>query len=160
MIGRIGLVTRRAVTLAQRLPMSTGVTPAQQQAAAKIAEVDHKIRTRHEELHIPKDANADEVRRKRMIYRSKQRGWLEVDLLLGSWAEKNVPKLSAKELDEYDLILREETIDVYNYVSGKDALPEHLQNLKVMKDLQVYALSSKALDPETYATFKRENRLT
>jgi len=95
-----------------------------------------------------------------MIYRSKQRGWLEADLLLGSWAEKNVPKLSPSELDEYDLILKEETIDVYNYVSGKDPLPDHLKGLKVMNDLQQYALSSKALDPVEYAKFKKENKLT
>jgi succinate dehydrogenase assembly factor 2 len=35
-----------------------------------------------------------QVRRKRLIYRSKQRGWLEVDLLMGTWAVEHVPKLS------------------------------------------------------------------
>ena len=30
--------------------------------------------------------DAEAVRRKRLVYRSKQRGWLEVDLLLGTWA--------------------------------------------------------------------------
>ena len=132
------------------------VTPEQ---AERITFRDQQIRKEHETLHVKDGAN-DEVRRRRMIYRSKQRGWLEVDLLLGSWAEKNVPKLSAKELDEYDLILREETIDIYNYVSGKDPAPEHLEGLKVLKDIQEYALSSKVLDPETYAKFKRENNLT
>ena len=54
-----------------------------------------------------------------MIYRSKQRGWLEADILLGSWAVLHVPSLSIKELDEYEIILNEETIDVFNYVTGK-----------------------------------------
>lgn len=26
------------------------------------------------------------IYRKKLLYRSKQRGWLEVDLILGSWA--------------------------------------------------------------------------
>jgi succinate dehydrogenase assembly factor 2 len=30
----------------------------------------------------------DEAHRKKLIYRSKQRGWLEVDLLMGSFAVK------------------------------------------------------------------------
>ena len=37
-------------------------------------------------------------RRRRLIYRSRQRGWLEVDLLLGKWATENVPKLNAEQL--------------------------------------------------------------
>ena len=31
-----------------------------------------------------------DIRKKRLVYRSKQRGWLEVDLLLGTWASENV----------------------------------------------------------------------
>jgi succinate dehydrogenase flavin-adding protein (antitoxin of CptAB toxin-antitoxin module) len=124
------------------------------------SERDQQLRKQHESLTLKDDSMHDEVRRRRMIYRSKQRGWLEVDLLLGSWAEKFVPKLSAKELDEYDLILREETIDIFNYISGKDPLPVHLQNLKVLKDIQAYAISSKVIDPESYAKLKKENRLT
>jgi succinate dehydrogenase flavin-adding protein (antitoxin of CptAB toxin-antitoxin module) len=33
------------------------------------------------------------------------------------------------DLDDYDIILKEETIDIYNYISGKDELPEHLNNM-------------------------------
>ena len=38
----------------------------------------------------------DETNRKRLIYRSKQRGWLEVDLLLGSFATKHVPEFTSQ----------------------------------------------------------------
>ncbi|CAI5732911.1 unnamed protein product [Peronospora destructor] len=63
--------------------------------------------------------DADEANRKRIIYRSKQRGWLEVDLLLGRWARQNVLQLSSHELQQYEAILNEETIDIFNYISGK-----------------------------------------
>ena len=102
----------------------------------------------------------DSVRRKRMIYRSKQRGWLEADLLMGSWAMKNIPLLSSAELDEYELLLQEETIDIYNYISGKDELPSHLKKLGVMKKMQEYALSGNMDSPEGYESVKRETNLT
>lgn len=127
----------------------------------KITDSDHVIRTKHENINVQLTSDEfDLVRRKRMIYRSKQRGWLEADLLMGSWATKFVPTLSTKDLDDYEELLKEETIDIYNYISGKDVLPEKLQNMNVMKHLQKYALESKVQDPEKYAELKRSNNLT
>ena len=95
-----------------------------------------------------------------MIYRSKQRGWLEADLLMGSWAQKYVPALSNDELDEYEVLLKEETIDIYNYISAKDPLPPHLQGLGVMDKLQKYALERGMADPIGYDKVKRDANLT
>jgi succinate dehydrogenase assembly factor 2 len=64
-----------------------------------------------------------------------------VDLLLGSWASKHVMQLSAEELQQYEDILNEETIDIFNYVSGKSPLPERLDT-PVMKRLQEYCFDS------------------
>lgn len=106
------------------------------------------------------ESTRDAVRRKRMIYRSKQRGWLEADLLMGSWAVTHIPSLTPQELDEYELLLKEETIDIYNYISGKDELPPHLANLEVMKKLQGYALLGNMASPEGYEQVKRGTNLT
>lgn len=35
---------------------------------------------------------------RRMLYRCKQRGHLELDLILGKWAEENIEKLDDKKL--------------------------------------------------------------
>lgn len=127
----------------------------------KIRESDYYLRNRHMKIEADMDATTrDAVRRKRMIYRSKQRGWLEADLLLGSWAVQNVPHLNDAELDEYELLLKEETIDIYNYISGKDKLPPHLQSLKVMHRLMEYALQKDMTGPDGYARVKRANNLT
>jgi succinate dehydrogenase flavin-adding protein (antitoxin of CptAB toxin-antitoxin module) len=48
-----------------------------------------------------------------------QRGWLEADILMGAWAAKYVPGLTEPQLDEYEVILNEETIDVFNFITGK-----------------------------------------
>jgi succinate dehydrogenase assembly factor 2 len=95
-----------------------------------------------------------------MIYRSKQRGWLEVDLLLGSWAVEFVPNLTEEELDQYEEILKVETIDIYNFVSGKDVPPEHIRRLPILKRLQDYAQQRDMVSPEGYAAMKRKANLT
>jgi len=105
---------------------------------------------------IPAD---DGVRRKRLIYRSKQRGWLEVDLLMGTWAVENVPALSAAELDEYEEILNCETIDIYNFITGKDPVPDRVDT-PTMKRLQDYcATSPLGTRPDEYAAAKAESNL-
>jgi succinate dehydrogenase flavin-adding protein (antitoxin of CptAB toxin-antitoxin module) len=135
-----------------------GLTPEQK---IKIRDADTNFRNRHFSIEAAMDdAERDLVRRKRMIYRSKQRGWLEADLLMGSWAVENVPKLSEAELDEYDILLKEETIDIYNYISGKDALPPHLAELGVMKKIQGYAMERTMASPEFYRTVKVHTNLT
>ena len=65
-----------------------------------------------------------EIRQKWLIYRSKQRGWLEVDLLLGTWASENVPNLSSGELDEFEAFVNMYTIDIYNIVTLRTEIPE------------------------------------
>jgi succinate dehydrogenase assembly factor 2 len=111
------------------------------------------VELRHRYDHVPEvypessfasadqQLQVDDIRRKRLIYRSKQRGWLEVDLLLGSWATRFVPELTSPQLDEYERILNRETLDVFNMVTGKDAVPEELAG-EVMDMLQSYAASS------------------
>lgn len=132
-----------------------------QEQKMKIHDADTNFRNRHFAIEAAMDEKErDLVRRKRMIYRSKQRGWLEADLLMGSWAVENVPKLSEAELDEYDIILKEETIDIYNYISGKDELPPHLADLSVMRKMQGYAMERTMASPEFYREVKRSTNLT
>ena len=128
----------------------------------KIASRDRELRSRHIQIEgeIQSDQERDSVRRRRMIYRSKQRGWLEADLLMGSWATQFVPTLSNDELDEYEIVLNLETIDAYNYISGKDVLPDHVKNLSVMKQLQRYAMTRNMASPESYEEVKKRTNLT
>ena len=83
----------------------------------------------------------DYVNRKRLIYRSKQRGWLEVDLLLGSFATQFIPTMSQEELDDYELILNQETLDIFNFIIERDPLPVELKT-PVMQQLQDFAATN------------------
>ena len=127
----------------------------------KIQATDTMLRSRHKHLdeQLPFEVR-DVVRRKRMIYRSKQRGWLEADILMGSWAAENVPRLNEMELNYYEIMLDEETIDIFNFITCKDPLPDHLIGNPVMKMLQDYAVRTKLSDPEDYAAIKKEHNLT
>lgn len=95
--------------------------------------------------------------RKRLIYRSKQRGWLEVDLLLGSWATDNVMNLTETECVQYENILNCETLDIYNMITAQMPIPPLLQT-PMMKRLQDYAASQPigAADPTMYARIKEK----
>lgn len=48
-----------------------------------------------------------------MLYRSKQRGWLELDLLVGLWAQENVRKLPDDLLIAFDQFLTEENPEMF-----------------------------------------------
>ena len=102
-----------------------------------------------------------QVRRKRLIYRSKQRGWLEVDLLLGTFAHQNVPHLSAEQLDEYESFVNQETIDIYNIITLRLDVPEQLKGT-IVEQIQEWARANPLgkADPLTYKQVKETNQLT
>lgn len=108
-----------------------------------------------------KTVDPDLVRRKRLVYRSKQRGWLEVDLLLGSWAAANVHTLSKLEMDQYEIILNKETIDIYNIIAGIGATPVELEG-PMLERLRKYAFDRPfgLASPEGYAEMKTKAGLS
>ena len=103
-----------------------------------------------------------DIRRKRLLYRSKQRGWLEVDLLLGTWASEHIPSLSEQELEEYEVFVNQETIDIYNIITLRvTELPDQLQNNSVVQRIHTWARSSPLgkADPDTYKEMKQKAKL-
>ena len=105
-----------------------------------------------------------EVRRKRLVYRSKQRGWLEVDLLLGTWASENVPSLNMDELNQFEAFVNLETIDIYNVITLRTEVPEEMKKADgtgVVERIQEWARSSPLgkAEPEKYSAVKRDNNL-
>lgn len=47
-----------------------------------------------------------------------------MDLLLGTWAEDNLMKLSNSQVEEYEKILEQDTRDLYNWLLDKEELPD------------------------------------
>lgn len=105
------------------------------------------------------------VRKKRLVYRSKQRGWLEVDLLLGTWAAENVPNLSVAELDEFENFVNLETIDIYNVLTLRTDVPEGMRStggdVSLVERIQMWAKESPLgkADKDKYVEVKTKNNL-
>lgn len=104
------------------------------------------------------------VRRKRLVYRAKQRGWLEVDLLLGMWANQNVPNLNMDELDQFEAFVNLETIDIYNVLTLRSDVPKEMKRedgTSVVERIQDWARANPLgkAEPEKYASVKQDNNL-
>lgn len=80
---------------------------------------------------------------------------LEVDLLMGSWAAKHLAALPDAQLVEYERLLNRETIDIYNYITGKDAPPPELLG-PVLDSIRAFVASSPLgkASTEDYARMK------
>lgn len=64
------------------------------------------------------------LRRKRLLYRSLHRGTKELDLLLGTFAERHVGTFDADQLDRYEAILESDEQDIYDWIAGRQPVPE------------------------------------
>ncbi|MCO5579101.1 hypothetical protein L7F22_032953 [Adiantum nelumboides] len=70
----------------------------------------------------------DEKRRtlNRILYRSRQRGYLELDLILGKWTEENIQKLDDQQLKLLVEILDMENPELWKWLTGQEVMPLHL----------------------------------
>lgn len=69
-----------------------------------------------------------ETERKRLIFRSWHRGTREMDLLLGSFADRHLPEFSETQLSQYDEILQHSDPDLYNWLTGQEPVPANFIN--------------------------------
>ena len=74
-----------------------------------------------------------DARRKRALYRSRQRGMLENDLLLGSFAAKHLAQFTDAQVQEYERILDEIDPDLLEWITGKVPVPDDYEQSDVMQ---------------------------
>ena len=76
---------------------------------------------------------------KKLSYQSWHRGTRELDLILGEFSDKNLCAFSEKELDEYALILKENDLDLWEWISGRVSVPSEHNTLVLQKICQFYS---------------------
>lgn len=64
-----------------------------------------------------------DIRRRRLLYRSEHRGNKENDILLGQFARAHVMAFDAAQLDQYEALLEESDNDIFDWASGRSAVP-------------------------------------
>ena len=65
----------------------------------------------------------DEIRRKRLRFRSWHRGTRELDLMLGRFADRHMDSLTAEQLDRFEALIAQPDPNIYRWISGADAPP-------------------------------------
>ena len=78
-----------------------------------------------------------ERRLKRLYYRSFYRGTHENDLLIGRFAKRYLPNMSDDELDQFEVILEQSDTDLYDWITGRNAIPAD-HDSEVMRQLCRY----------------------
>lgn len=77
-----------------------------------------------------------EARIKRLMYQSWYRGCKETDRILGHFAKAHLAELNDDELDAFEAILEESDKDLFNWLTGKEPMPEAYQANPIMQRLQ------------------------
>lgn len=72
--------------------------------------------------------NALEVRRKRLLWRATRRGIKEMDIIVGGFAEANLQRLGAAELDAFERVLDIPDQDLLSYATRQNDIPPDLRS--------------------------------
>ena len=75
--------------------------------------------------------------RKKLIYRSWHRGTREMDLIMGSFVDRYIQSFDQVQLMEYYDVLCENDPDLYDWISGREDLPQDKES-SVMAMLLVH----------------------
>jgi antitoxin CptB len=62
-------------------------------------------------------------RRRRILFRAWRRGLREMDLVMGQFADMNLPTMSDTDVDEFEALLEMPDPQVLAWITGSEALP-------------------------------------
>ncbi|TGZ85283.1 DUF339-domain-containing protein [Ascodesmis nigricans] len=66
---------------------------------------------------LRRTGETDQTMRARLLYQSRKRGILETDLLLSTFADEWLPKMTREQLEQYDRFLDENDWDIYYWTT-------------------------------------------
>jgi antitoxin CptB len=71
---------------------------------------------------------SSEVRRKRLLFRAQRRGFKEVDLIFGAYAQDHLAGLDETALDQFEALLIVPDQEVYAWLRGAQPVPAQFDN--------------------------------
>ena len=78
---------------------------------------------------------SSENRRKRLLFRAQRRGFKEVDLIFGAYAQENLATLDEAGLDQFEALLAAPDQECFAWLRGAQSVPTAHDN-KVFADLK------------------------
>jgi succinate dehydrogenase assembly factor 2 len=84
------------------------------------------------------EGETDVTRRRRLVYQSRYRGMVEMDIIFGSFANAKLEKLAGKALEEYDTLLRQFDNDLFNWLVSGNAPPAEIGSMGAWKELKTF----------------------
>jgi antitoxin CptB len=84
-----------------------------------------------------KKGGSSEARRKRLLFRAQRRGFKEVDLIFGAYAEGHLAALDEAALAQFEALLAAPDQEVYAWLRGAEPVPAAHDNA-VFAGLQSY----------------------
>jgi antitoxin CptB len=79
--------------------------------------------------------------KKQLLWRARQRGLLELDVILGSFADKNLKTMTSAETAEFEKILALESPDLYKLLSGQVPPSPEFKDSAVLKTLMKHVFA-------------------
>ncbi|NDE90768.1 MAG: succinate dehydrogenase assembly factor 2 [Alphaproteobacteria bacterium] len=73
--------------------------------------------------------------RKKLIFRSWHRGTREMDLMMGKFADAQLPGYGAEQLQAYEALMHENDPDIYNWITLQETLPDYIQSNSALREL-------------------------
>jgi antitoxin CptB len=64
-----------------------------------------------------------DARRRRILFRAWRRGLREMDLVMGQFADANLPVMSEADLDEFERLLDAPDPSVLAWITGEEPIP-------------------------------------
>ena len=71
---------------------------------------------------------SSENRRKRLLFRAQRRGFKEVDLIFGAYAQEQLWNLDTPGLDQFEALLTAPDQEVYAWLRGAAPVPADYDN--------------------------------
>eukprot|EP00931_Biecheleriopsis_adriatica_P082200 TRINITY_DN55619_c0_g1_i1.p1 TRINITY_DN55619_c0_g1~~TRINITY_DN55619_c0_g1_i1.p1 ORF type:complete len:142 (-),score=20.51 TRINITY_DN55619_c0_g1_i1:17-403(-) len=84
-----------------------------------------------------KISNLDGKRRK-LLWQSRTRGWLETNQLLGDFVERQLPGFTDTQAKQLDELLARSDAELFSWISGQAAVPKEMLDNEVMVMLLRY----------------------
>lgn len=84
-----------------------------------------------------------EIRIKRLTYRSWHRGCKETDIILGHFADSQLPAFDDAQLALFEAFLEEEDADIWKWLTG-EWQPERADFIPLIEQMRSYKLFTQA----------------